>query len=50
MAPLPSPEPYALLDAVDALDAGKIRFERNRIKLPMGVEGTFGIIRHPGAS
>ena len=50
MAPLPTPEPYALLDAVDALDAGKIRFERNRIKLPMGVEGTFGIIRHPGAS
>ena len=50
MAPLPTPEPYALLDSVDALDAGKIRFERNRIKLPMGVEGTFGIIRHPGAS
>ena len=50
MAPLPSPEPFELLDTVEAVDARKIRFERNRIKLPMGVEGTFGIIRHPGAS
>ena len=35
MAPLPAPEPYELLDTIEALDAGKIRFERNRIKLPM---------------
>ena len=50
MAPLPAPEPFQFLEAVEAMDARKIRFERNRIKLPMGVEGTFGIIRHPGAS
>ena len=50
MAPLPSPEPFELLDTVEAVDARKIRFERNRIKLPMGLEATFGMIRHPGAS
>ena len=50
MAPLPSSEPFELLDAVEAVDVGKLRFERNRIKLPMGVEATFGMIRHPGAS
>ena len=50
MAPLPAPEPFELLDTVEAVDARKLRFERNRIKLPMGVEATFGMIRHPGAS
>ena len=50
MAPLPSPEPFELLDTVEVLDARKLRFECNRIKLPMGVEATFGMIRHPGAS
>ena len=50
MAPLPPPERFQLLETIESLDARKIRFERNRIKLPMGVEGTFGIIRHPGAS
>ena len=50
MAPLPAPESYELLDTVEAVDAGKLRFERNRIRLPMGVEATFGLIHHPGAS
>ena len=50
MAPLPVPEPFELLETLDALDARKIRFERNRIRLPKGIEGSFGIIRHPGAS
>ena len=50
MAPVPAPEPFELLETVEAVDARKLRFERNRIRLPMGVEGTFGIIRHPGAS
>ncbi len=50
MSPLPPPEPSVLLEAKESLDARKIRFEINRIKLPIGVEGTFGIIRHPGAS
>ena len=50
MAPLPAPEPSKVLETLETMDARKIRFERNRIRLPMGVEGTFGIIRHPGAS
>ena len=50
MAPLPPPEPSELLERIESLDVRKIRFERNRIRLPMGVEGIFGIIRHPGAS
>ena len=50
MAPLPPPEPSQLLETIAALDSRKIRFECNRIRLPMGVEGTFGIIRHPWAS
>ena len=50
MAPLPAPEPFELLDTVEVVDARKLRFERKRIKLPMGDEATFGMIRHPGAS
>jgi ADP-ribose pyrophosphatase len=50
MAPLPPPEPSRHLETTASLDARKIRFEINRIALPMGVEGSFGIIRHPGAS
>jgi len=50
MAPLPPPEPSRHLETIGSLDARKIRFEVNRILLPMGVEGSFGIIRHPGAS
>ena len=50
MAPLPPSEPSLLLETTASLEAKKIRFEINRIKLPIGLEGTFGIIRHPGAS
>ena len=50
MAPLPAPEPFELLETVETVDVRKLRFERNRIRLPMGVESTFGMIRHPGAS
>ncbi len=50
MAPLPPPEPSTHLETTAALQARKIRFELNRVVLPMGVEGTYGIIRHPGAS
>jgi ADP-ribose pyrophosphatase len=50
MAPLPSPEPYQLLATEAVLEARKLRFELNRVKLPMGIEGSFGVIRHPGAS
>ncbi|MFM7674383.1 MAG: NUDIX domain-containing protein [Synechococcus sp.] len=50
MAPLPPPEPAEHLETLQALEARKIRFELNRVRLPMGVEGSFGVIRHPGAS
>lgn len=50
MAPLPAPEPSRHLETTASLEARKLRFEVNRIELPMGVQGTFGIIRHPGAS
>ena len=50
MAPLPAPEPARHLETTASLDARKLRFEVNRVVLPMGVEGTFGVIRHPGAS
>ena len=50
MAPLPDPELSRHLETVAALDVRKLRFELNRIELPMGLEGTFGVIKHPGAS
>jgi ADP-ribose pyrophosphatase len=50
MAPLPAPEPARHLETTAALEARKIRFELKRVALPMGVEGHFGVIRHPGAS
>ena len=50
MAPLPPPEPSRHLATEASLDARKLRFEINRLELPMGVEGSFGVIRHPGAS
>lgn len=50
MAPLPPPELSRLLYTEASLDARKIRFEINRMELPIGLQGSFGIIRHPGAS
>ena len=50
MTPLSPKESYLFLENKESLDAKKIRFEINRIKLPIGVEGTFGVIKHPGAS
>jgi ADP-ribose pyrophosphatase len=50
MAPLPAPEPARHIETTAVLDARKLRFEINRVELPMGVEGTFGLIKHPGAS
>ena len=40
MAPLPPPEPARLLETEATLAVRKLRFERNRLVLPMGVEGT----------
>ena len=50
MPPLPPPEPSILLETKDSLEVKKIRFEVNRIKLPIGIEANYGIIRHPGAA
>jgi ADP-ribose pyrophosphatase len=50
MAPLPPPEPARQLETTASLDAGKLRFELNRMVLPIGLEASFGVIRHPGAS
>ena len=50
MSSLLPPEPAELLRLEAVLQARKIRFERNRIRLPIGIEGSFGMVRHPGAS
>ena len=50
MAPLPAPEPARQLETTASLDVRKLRFEVNRMELPMGVESTFGMVKHPGAS
>ncbi len=50
MAPLPPLEPSLLLETTGTLDSRKIRFEVSRIKLPIGIEGSFGVIKHPGAA
>ena len=50
MAPLSPPEPPELLDTVASLAVRKLRMEIQRLRLPQGVEGTYGCIRHPGAS
>ena len=43
-------EPSELIENKTSINANKIRFEINRIKLPIGIEGTFGMIKHPGAA
>ena len=50
MSPLSSPEHSKLLHNKVKVDAKKIRFEINRIEMPIGVQGEFGMIRHPGAA
>ena len=47
---IPGPEPSKIIERKASIDAKKIRFEINRIRMPIGVEGEFGIIRHPGAA
>ena len=50
MAALSPPEPPELLDTGASLAVRKLRMEIQRLRLPQGVEGTYGCIRHPGAS
>ena len=47
---IPGPEPSNIIETKASIDAKKIRFEINRIQMPIGVEGEFGVIRHPGAA
>ncbi len=50
MTPLSPTEPSVLIEEKASLQAKKIRFEINKIRLPMGLEKEFGSIKHPGAS
>ena len=50
MTPLTPLEPSIVLETKDSLEAKKIRFAIKRIKLPIGLEKTFGVIDHPGAA
>jgi ADP-ribose pyrophosphatase len=50
VAELPAPEPAQLIDVVATLSVRKLRMEIQRLRLPVGVEGTYGCIRHPGAA
>ncbi len=50
MTPLSPSEPAKIVKNIQSINAKKIRFEINKFKLPIGVEGTFGVIRHPGAA
>ena len=50
MAPIPAPEPAELLDTIATLAVRKLRMEIQHLRLPLGVEGTYGCIKHPGAS
>ena len=42
MPPLPPAEPPELLDTVASLSVRKLRMEIQRLRLPQGVEGTYG--------
>ncbi|NBV58877.1 MAG: NUDIX hydrolase [Synechococcaceae bacterium WB4_2_0811] len=50
MASLPPQEPAELLETVACLSVRKLRMEIQHLRLPLGVEGTYGCIRHPGAA
>jgi len=50
MPSLSAPEPSKLLETKVSINAKKIRFEINKILMPIGVEGEFGIVHHPGAA
>jgi len=50
MTPLTPLEPSRLLEKKSNLNSRKISFEINRLELPNGSEGEFGIVLHPGAS
>ncbi len=50
MSPQLPKEPSEILENEAFINARKVRFEVNRLQLPIGVQGTFGMIKHPGAA
>ncbi len=50
MPPLSPSEPSKILKNIESVNSKKINFEVNNYLLPIGIESTFGIIRHPGAA
>ena len=46
---LPPPEPAHRLDTLATLKVRKVSFELASWQLPIGAEGVYGCIRHPGA-
>tara|TARA_Y100001968_G_scaffold272812_1_gene265225 strand:+ start:9569 stop:10129 length:561 start_codon:yes stop_codon:yes gene_type:complete len=50
MATLPPLEPSKILKTSSSVQAKKICFNINTYELPIGVQGEFGVIHHPGAS
>lgn len=50
MASLPPIEPSKIIQTNCSINAKKLRFEINRVELPIGLQEDFGVIHHPGAS
>ena len=50
MTPLLPLEPSKIIEKIKSIDSKKINFEINKYELPIGLEETFGVIRHPGAA
>ncbi len=44
------PEPSRIIERIKTISSKKISFEVNKYELPIGIESTFGVINHPGAS
>ena len=50
MPPLSPIEPSKVLETIQSVNVKKLSFEVKKLELPVGVEGTFGTIHHPGAA
>ena len=50
MSPLSPIEPSKVLETIQSVNVKKLSFEVKKIELPVGFEGTFGTIHHPGAA
>ncbi|KGG16642.1 MULTISPECIES: NUDIX hydrolase [unclassified Prochlorococcus] len=50
MAPLAPTEPSKIIKTIHSVNSKKLNFEIKKVELPIGIQGTFGMIRHPGAA